>query len=75
MLSSLLVLVSSNFKIYKKLSLKQVPGHHHENTKFQPEQCPALRGRLRPNYCFSVVARDTISWLAILTCQKLLTWW
>ena len=33
-----------------------------------------LRGE-NLNYGFRVVARDTISWLAFLTCDKLLTWW
>ena len=32
-----------------------------------------LRGE-KLNYGFRVVAMDTISWLAILTCHKLLTW-
>ena len=33
-----------------KVSLKQAPGHNHENTIFQPEQCPRdncpIKGRL-----------------------------
>ena len=32
-------------------------------------------GGLNLNYSFRVVDRDTISWLAFLTCHKLLIWW
>ena len=40
LVSSLLAIVSSNFRIRNKVSLKQAPDHNHENTQFWPEQCP-----------------------------------